>query len=284
MTSEQPIGVFDSGYGGLSILKAFTARLPTQNFLYLGDHRNAPYGHQSQAELYRLTTTNIDWLFKQNCKLVILACNTASSILRTIQHEWLPRFYPDHRVLGVVVPTIERVTGMAWDFPAAAQAIAPSASIGIFATEATVTSQVYPLEIHKRAPHIHVVQQACPSLVPMIEANAPQADIAKVVQHYVAELRAQLNGALPDYVILGCTHYALIEDFFRAALTPFVQLIDQPDYVASRLEDYLKRHAYFRSETSHPAALLFTTGDEKTVNKNGRAFLSGSAQFKTVKM
>jgi glutamate racemase len=245
--NKNPIGVFDSGYGGLSILKSFHARLPTQPFIYLGDHDNAPYGPRPKQGLFDLTTRNIGWLFRQNCKLVILACNTASSILRSIQHEWLPRFYPEHRVLGVVVPTIEMVTGVAWDFPATVES-APLVTVGVFATEAT------------------------------------KEDLNKAVKEYVEKLRAQLGGGWPDYILLGCTHYALIDDIFRAALNPAVSLINQPDCITSSLENYLTRHPYYRGKAAGTETLLFTTGEENKVNKNGHNFLFNNAKFTTVKV
>lgn len=284
MSNKNPIGVFDSGYGGLSILKALQQHLPTQPFIYLGDHQNAPYGSRSKDELYDLTTRNIDWLFHQGCELVILACNTASSVLRRIQHEALPSHHPGKRVLGIVIPTIEKITGVAWNLPALSENLVSKSTIGVFATAATVQSQVYPLEIHKRAPHIRVVQQACPSLTSLIENGAPTKVIMHDVRMYVEELHAQMNGSLPDYILLGCTHYALIKDLFRAALGENVKLINQAECVVTSFENYLERHPIYRSNVTPLSPHLFTTGNADLVNKNGHYFLFNNARFTTIKI
>lgn len=270
------IGVFDSGYGGLSILKALTSRLPAESFTYLGDHKNAPYGSRSLDDVYNLTISSVRWLFEKDCKLVILACNTASCILRRIQHEWLPAHYPSNRVLGVVVPTIETVTGVTWDGVRKASTPSPAAkTVTVFATEATVSSNAYLWEIEKRAPHLHVVQQACPDLVQLIESGAPKQEIEAAVQKYVDALKAQLNGNMPDHVLLGCTHYALISDIFRAVLTN-THIVSQTDCVAASLADYLKRHPEYVNNNLTTRLTLFTTGDQTKVNQNGDALFKGS--------
>lgn len=279
--TPNPIGVFDSGYGGLSILKALRAQLPQQDFLYLGDHANAPYGSRIKEDLFDLTTRNVAWLFSQDCHLVLLACNTASALLRSLQRTWQQPRFPKRRVLGVVVPTIEKITGVTWDHPTPV-ITQGKMTVGIFGTEATVKSEVYPLEIHKRAPNIHVVQQACPSLTTLIEQGSDPHDIERAVKNYVAQLMGQMNNQAPAYIILGCTHYALVEDMFRRALPEHVEIINQAECVARSLADYLKRHPEFCGQNPQGSAQLFTTGDAATVNKNGVSFLAGGQIFQTI--
>jgi len=281
---QNPIGVFDSGYGGLSILKALRAQLPEQEFLYLGDHVHAPYGPREKDDIINLTLRNMEWLFDQKCQLVILACSSASSYLRSIQRDWLHKNYPDRRILGVVVPTIEKVTGVRWDFTDGTVHNTDKGTAGVFATETTVKSQVYALEIHKRTPNIQVFQQACPRLAAMIEDGATEQQIEQAVSDYVSRLSAQMGGGFPDYVILGCTHYALISQMFRRLLPTTTNLVDQPACVASSLHDYLGRHPHFRSPAVNAHPCLFTSGDAERVNKNARAFMQTSGNFQPAHM
>jgi glutamate racemase len=279
--TPNPIGVFDSGYGGLSILKALRAQLPEQDFLYLGDHANAPYGARIKEDLFDLSTRNVAWLFRQNCHLVILACNTASALLRSLQRTWQQPRFPKRRVLGVVVPTIEKITGVTWDHPTPV-IVDNKITVGIFATEATVKSDVYPLEIHKSAPHIDVVQQVCPSLTALIEEGSAPYDIERAVIKYVLQLMLQMNNQAPDYIILGCTHYALVEDMFRRALPEHVEIINQAECVARSLADYLKRHPEFRRNSRPAHSAFFTTGDAVAVNQKGARFLPAHEKFQSI--
>ena len=185
------IGVFDSGHGGLTILRALVDRLPERRFLYLGDHAHAPYGDHTPDEIYALTIDNISRLFAHGCDLVLLACNTAAAVaLRRLQQEWQPDAFPDNRVLGVLVPTVEAVTKVPWHIktppPGAPR---DGATVAIFATHPTVDSGAYPREIGFRAPAIRVVQQACPNLVAAIESAAPEAQVRELVAGYVAGYR-----------------------------------------------------------------------------------------------
>jgi glutamate racemase len=229
------IGVFDSGFGGLTIHRALIEALPERDFLYLGDNRNAPYGTRPPIEVLNLTCAALDRLFNEGCTLVILACNTASVVaLRWIQQQWLPaRRYEDgvpRNAIGIVVPTIEAAT----EIPS------ESSTIAVFATRRTVVSACYPTEIQKRRPDIQVVQQACPDLAGGIERGAPRAELRALVDRYVAELLTRT--AAPDSVILGCTHYPLVADLFGAALPPGVRIIHQPAATARALKCYLERH------------------------------------------
>ena len=262
------IGVFDSGHGGLTILEEVAAALPRQGFVYLGDHAHAPYGDRSGPQIYELTRVSVERLFALGCRLVILACNTASTVaLRRLQQEWLAACWPGHRVLGVVVPTIEAITGMPWRARTARASAAPR-TVGVFATAATVRSQVYPIEIAKRAPHIRVVQQACGDLVRQIEGGASRAEMARTVGAAARELAARLGDAAPDAIVLGCTHFPLVRDLFVAELDPAVELISQPRQVALALADYLERHPGFADPPGGAAAItLLTSGRAPDVSR-----------------
>jgi glutamate racemase len=193
------IGVFDSGFGGLTVHRALIEALPGRDFVYLGDNRNAPYGTRPPIDVLNLTCAALERLFDEGCTLVVLACNTASTVaLRWIQQQWLPvRRREDgvaRNVIGIVVPTVE-----------AATCIAQSGAIAVFGTRRTVESDCYPIEIRKRRPDITVVQQACPELAGSIERGLPRAELRALVERYVAELSNKLD-APPECVILGCTH------------------------------------------------------------------------------
>lgn len=229
------IGVFDSGFGGLTVHRALIEALPERDFVYFGDNRNAPYGTRPPIEVLNLTCAALERLFAEGCTLVVVACNTASVVaLRWIQQQWLPvRRREDgvtRNVIGIAVPTIEAATeGGALGM------------IGVFGTQRTVDSGVYPLEIGKRRPEIAVVQQACPELAGAIEAGAPREDLRGLVERYVGEMMAGLAEA-PEAVILACTHYPLVADLFAASLPAGVRMIHQPQAVARALKGYVARH------------------------------------------
>jgi glutamate racemase len=246
----QPIGVFDSGYGGLTVLKELVARLPQYDYTYLGDNARAPYGTRSFETVYHYTLECVQWLFRQGCPLVILACNTASAkALRTIQQHDLPRIAPDNRVLGVIRPTTE-VIGK----------FTKTGKVGILATRGTVLSGSYPIEISKLCPDIDVFQQACPLWVPLVENNEhdkPGAD------YFVKEYMDQLLAQSPDIdaVLLACTHYPLMRDKIARHLPPGSELIVQGEIVAASLADYLHRHPEIESRCSKNGQLRFFTTD-----------------------
>src|SRR5581483_2592456 len=227
------IGVFDSGFGGLTVHRALIQALPEHDFVYLGDNRNAPYGVRPPIDVLNLTCAALERLFVEGCTLSIVACNTASTVaLRWIQQQWLPvRRRSDgvaRNVIGIVVPTIEAAANQ-------------SGTIAVFATRRTVESDVYPIEIGKRRPDITVVQQACPDLAGSIERGVSRDQLCALVDRYVNELLAKL-GTAPECVILGCTHYPLVADLFAAALPRGVRMIHQPDAAARALKSYLQRH------------------------------------------
>jgi glutamate racemase len=241
------IGVFDSGFGGLTVHRALIDALPERDFVYLGDNRHAPYGTRTPIEVLNLTCAALERLFADGCTLVVLACNTASVVaLRWIQQQWLPvRRREDgiaRNVIGLVVPTIEAATGIGWEEGGNAVADPKSSTvIAVFATRRTVESGVYPLEIRKRRPEITVVQQACPDLAGSIERGTPRRELRDLVERYVAELLRN-SGRIPDSVILACTHYPLVADLFAAALPAGVRMIHQPEATARALKAYLARH------------------------------------------
>jgi glutamate racemase len=226
-----PIGIFDSGFGGLTVLREIERMLPQYDLLYLGDNARAPYGNRSFEIVHLYALEAVRWLFHQGCPLVIIACNTASAkALRTIQQNDLPHIAPGKRVLGVIRPMTEWVG-----------AATRSRHIGILATAGTVASQSYVIEINKYFPEVTVVQEACPIWVPLIENDEFDNDGADYfIKKHVDRLLAADRRI--DTVILGCTHYPLIQHKIRRRLAPEIQLISQGEIVAMRLFDYLGRH------------------------------------------
>lgn len=277
------IGVFDSGSGGLTVGRALIRRLPHQPFVYLGDHANAPYGVKPADDVLALTIKNVTRLFAHGCTLVLLACNTASAAaLRRLQQDWLPDTYPDHRVLGVLVPLVEAVTEVPWHIkaPVATPGRLPK-TVGIFATASTVASNAYPFEIGLRTHDINVVQQACDGLVDLIEDGADHEDIQALVTSCVKNLLAQLDGAAPDAVVLGCTHYPLVADAFAAALPPGIDILQQPEIVAESFADYLARHPRF-AQGKDGAVRFLTTGDPTKVNRQASRFFGSEISFEKI--
>lgn len=246
-----PIGVFDSGYGGLTVLKEIVNLLPQYDYSYLGDNARAPYGTRSYETVYRFTLEAVKELFRQGCPLVILACNTASAkALRTIQHKDLPGLDSGRRVLGVVRPSAE-VIGL----------YSKTGKIGVLGTPGTINSLSYPLEIKKLYPEIEVFQEACPMWVPLIENNEhllPGADY--FVQKHINNLLDK-NSEI-DTIILGCTHYPLLEEKILKYLPQNVKLISQGKIVATSLKDYLYRHPEIATRCSEGGRMKFFTTDD----------------------
>jgi len=250
MLLQQPIGVFDSGYGGLTVLKELVGHLPQYDYIYLGDNARAPYGNRSFETVYHYTLQCVQWLFDEGCPLVVLACNTASAkALRTIQQLDLPRIAPDNRVLGVIRPTTEVVGNYT-----------RTNRVGILATRGTVLSESYPIEIAKFYPGMEVYQQACPLWVPLIENNEhdkPGADY--FVKAYTDQLMAQSPAI--DTVLLACTHYPLLKEKIAAQLPAGSSLISQGEIVADSLADYLQRHPEMEVRCSKGGRTSFFTTD-----------------------
>lgn len=281
------IGVFDSGLGGLTVLRALAERLADRRFLYLADHANAPYGDLPAETILTLTQGNLALLFEAGCRLAIVGCNTVSAVaLRSIQQEWLPRYWPDRNALGLVVPTIEAVTGVDWNTEGPPSST-PAGTVAVFGTSRTVDSAVYPVEIAKRARALRVLQQACPDLAGEIENGAPEDSLRHMIERYVADLYARNNGIDPDWVILGCTHYALVAYLFRKVLPANVPIISQPRAVAQALAAYLARHPEFDApplrDLPGPRCRFLTTGRAETIIPLVRRFAKEDYAFEDIR-
>ena len=268
-----PIGFFDSGFGGLTILKEVVKIMPEYDYVYLGDNARAPYGSRSFESVYEYTLECVKKLFEMNCELVILACNTASAkALRTIQQKDLPQLAPNKRVLGVIRPTAEIIGNYS-----------KSNVVGIMATSGTVNSESYLIEINKFFPNTKVVQQACPMLVPLIENNEIDnvgADF--FIKKYCNDLLSQNN--LIDTVLLGCTHYPLIINKIKEHLPSHIQVISQGEIVANSLKDYLNRHKKMDDKISKQSSIeFFTTDDADIFNKNALHFFGKEITSETLK-
>ncbi len=258
----QPIGVFDSGYGGLTVLKEIESVLPEYDFLYLGDNARAPYGTRSFETVYEYTLQAVKALFSQGCHLVVLACNTASAkALRTIQQKDLPKIAPHKRVLGVIRPTTELIGNYS-----------KSGHVGVLGTSGTVSSGSYLVEIEKFFPNLYVYQQACPMWVPLIENNEVENEGADFfIKKYVEQLVEQEPKI--DTIILGCTHYPIIVQKIKKYLQPHVQLVSQGPIVAASLKDYLVRHPELEKSCSKNSRRdFFTTDLPETFNKSATLF------------
>ena len=262
MPTARPIGVFDSGYGGLTVLKDISASLPRYDYLYLGDNARAPYGSRSFETVYRYTLQCVSWLFGQGCPLVIVACNTASAkALRSIQQRDLARIAPNGKILGVIRPTTEVIGNYTH-----------SGKVGILATSGTVSSGSYAVEINKFFPGITVFQEACPMWVPLIESgeyDQPGADY--FVEKHMENLF--LKSAAIDTVLLACTHYPLMQEKITAQLPPGVQLLSQGKIVAVSLAGYLDRHPEIEQQCSHGGNRnFFTTDSTEDFDRHGAVF------------
>lgn len=270
--SGAPIGVFDSGYGGLTVLKEMVKTLPQYDFIYLGDNARSPYGNRSFETVYEYTLQCVQWFFEQGCTLVILACNTASAkALRTIQQNDLPKIAPDKRVLGVIRPTTEVIGNYS-----------ETGSIGILATKGTVNSGSYPIEIHKFFPDIKVYQEACPMWVPLVENNEIETHGA---DFFIKKNLHSLfhNGPAIDVVLLACTHYPLLKDKIQENLPIDVKLVAQGELVAQSLADYLKRHPEIDQECSkNGSRLFFTTDATEDFDNHGSLFFGAPVRSKHV--
>lgn len=244
------IGIFDSGYGGLTIMKEICKHLPDYDYIYFGDNARSPYGSRSFETVYRYTLEAVKWLFDKDCQLVIIACNTASAkALRTIQQKDLPVIAPSKRVLGVIRPVTEIVGNFSH-----------SRHIGVFATPGTVKSNSYAIEINKFYPDISVTQEACPMWVPLIENNEFNNEGASFfIQKNITSLFAK--DPLIDTVILGCTHYPILIDSIRKYIAPDLTLINQGTIVAESLADYLLRHPEIASGLTKNKTRQFFTSD-----------------------
>ena len=260
------IGVFDSGVGGLTVHRALTERMPDADFIYLADQVNAPYGGRPGEEIVDLTREGCIKLFDLGASVVVLACNTASAIaLRRLQQTWLPGYRKAMgrplNVLGIIVPTIEEATGLPWEHEAErrGEKIEQLDIVGVFSTPGTANSRVYEIEIDKRRQDVAVFSEPCPNLARIIENGAGRDALAGEIEGHVAALKTRI-GRFPDRAILGCTHYELAADLFRAALPAGTPLIHQPGATAQAMERYFARHPEY--ETGHSGLRRFLTTGE----------------------
>ncbi len=266
MHTPGPIGIFDSGYGGLTVMKEIVQKLPGYDYLYLGDNARAPYGNRSFETVYHYTLQCVKWFFDQGCSLVILACNTSSAkALRTIQQNDLPLLDPAKRVLGVIRPTAEIIGKFS-----------ETRSVGILATNGTVASRSYPMEIGKFFPDLIVYQEACPMWVPLVENNehlGHGADffIKKNLHNIFAA------GEKIDVILLGCTHYPLLKEKIEEYLPIGVKLITQGEIVAESLADYLERHPEMKDRCSQGGQRHFYTTDSVNDFENHAAIFYGES-------
>jgi glutamate racemase len=265
-TIQNPIGVFDSGYGGMTVLKEIVQKLPQYDYVYLGDNARAPYGNRSFESVYHYTWQCVQWFFEQGCSLVILACNTASAkALRTIQQNDLSKMTSGKRVLGVIRPTTEIIG-----------TYSATKNVGILATRGTVESNSYPIEINKFFPDLRVFQEACPIWVPLIENNEHQGHGAdyfvKKNLHNIFE-----KGNNIDVLLLACTHYPLMKEKIEEYLPIGVKLIEQGRIVAESLQDYLIRHPEMEEKCSKNGKRTFYTTDSTKDFDNHATLFFGEA-------
>lgn len=269
-----PIGVFDSGYGGLTILSKIREALPDYDYIYLGDNARTPYGSRSFEIVYEFTLQAVNKLFEMGCHLVILACNTASAkALRSIQINDLPNIDSERRVLGVIRPTVECIGEMT-----------QSRHIGILATAGTIKSESYPLEIHKLFPDIQVSGVECPMWVPLVENNESEGEGADYfIRKYIDQLLEQ--DPKIDTAILGCTHYPILLSKIRKYMPEKVNVIAQGEYVANSLKEYLGRHPEMSKRcTRNGNCQFYTTEAEEKFIESASTFLNQSISVKRISL
>jgi len=272
MSEKGPIGVFDSGYGGLTVLKSIKKELPQYDYIYLGDNARAPYGSRSFEVILEYSLEAVKWFFKQGCPLVIFACNTASAkALRTIQQRYLPELDNTRRVLGVIRPTVEAI-----------EKYTKTNRVGVLGTIGTIVSESYPIEIEKLFPHIKTYQQACPLWVPIVEheeMNNAGADY--FIQKDIQALLNQDNEI--DTIILGCTHYPLLINTIRRFVPEHINLISQDHIVAASLADYLNRHPEIEERLNKNSEIrFFTTDNIDLFNKRAKIFFGDEVSAQRV--
>ena len=270
--STSPIGIFDSGYGGLTILSDLKKRLPDYDYLYLGDNARAPYGPRSFDVVYQFTLEAVKFLFDQGCELVILACNTASAkALRTIQQNDLPTLAPNKRVLGVIRPTSEVIGNYS-----------ENKHVGILATEGTIKSDSYRLEIAKFFPDLEINQKSCPMWVPLIENQLHEEEGGKwFIKRDIQRLLEKDSNI--DTLLLGCTHYPLVAPIVREIVGEGVKVITQGEIVANSLKDYLDRHTSIEQRCSKNGTTTYlTTETAEDFDKRASKFLKAPIRSKHV--
>lgn len=261
-----PIGVFDSGYGGLTVLKELVSSLPEYDFMYLGDNARNPYGTRSFDVVYEYTLQAVKYLFEQNCPLVIIACNTASAkALRNIQQLDLPELAPDNRVLGVIRPSVEKVAE-----------ITKNGHVGVLATIGTVVSDSYPIELEKwsEGKVKSTTQEACPMWVPIVENNEIESAGAEYfIEKNIKNILSK-NQQL-DTLVLGCTHYPLLKKVIKKFVPVDVQILEQGKIVAEKLVDYLKRHSEIEKKLSRSGEVQYQTTESAEIFESKASLFLG---------
>ena len=270
----KPIGVFDSGYGGLTVLKELVNKLPEYDYLYLGDNARAPYGTRSFDAVYHYTLQCVKWFFKQGCPLVILACNTASAkALRTIQQKDLPKIDPEKRVLGVIRPTAEIIGNFS-----------KTNAIGILGTNGTVQSESYLIEIQKFFPGVKVFQQACPLWVPLVESNEYEGEgadyfIKKDIDNLISSSKDI------DTILLACTHYPLLLKKIKEFAPQGMNIISQGEIIADSLKDYLHRHPEIEERCSKNGLVeLYTTDSTEDFDRHSEVFFGRTVKSRLINL
>ncbi len=266
------IGVFDSGLGGLTILKALTQQLPQYDYIYLGDTARVPYGNRSPECVYEFTRQGVDALFAEGCELIIIGCNTSTALaLRRLQQTYLPDKAPRKRILGVIRPIVEEITK-----------IGDVKKVGVIATRATARSHVYQKEIHHICPSVRVIEKATPLLVPLIEEGwAANPITKKILRGYLADLKRKQV----DYLIPGCTHYALVVNLLRQIMGRRSKVLDIGKIVALSLDDYLKRHRDLENKISRRGSIQFLTTDSvDRFNDSARFFWGRSVKSRKINL
>lgn len=264
------IGIFDSGLGGLTIFKAVEKALPEYDYMYLGDNARAPYGDHSQETILKYTQQALDYLFQHGCTLVLLACNTASAeALHSIQQDWLAKHYPGKNVLGVVRPLVEEAAG-----------VTKGKVIGVLATRSTIASHAYRKELRKLGSNIKVIEQSCRLLVPLIEEGYEGKPVLRMI---LKKYLRPLKDAHVDTMILGCTHYGIIDNDIKRYLGKNVHIIDSGAIVAEKFADYLKRHPEYESKLTRGGMRTYlTTEQTETVKPLARKFLGREIRVENV--
>jgi glutamate racemase len=277
MSLKGPIGIFDSGYGGLTVMKEIIKVLPQYDYIYLGDNARAPYGPRSYDTVYDYTLEAVEWFFAQGCPLVILACNTASAkALRTIQQKDLPLMAPDNRVLGVIRPTAEVIGNFT-----------RNGKIGVLGTTGTVNSSSYLIEIAHFFPAVQVFQQACPMWVPLVENREYETEGA---DYFIEKCLNQLFSQSPDIdtILLACTHYPLLLDKIKKYIPAGVTVMAQGEIVAASLVNYLQRHLEMASRIHHSSAggkrQFFTTDSTEDFDNHASIFFGEELRSTHVKL
>ena len=266
------IGIFDSGFGGINILKSIQKRLPNYEYIYLGDNARAPYGNRSQKIIYTFTKQSVDFLFKKNCQLIILACNTASSqALRKIQQEYLPKHYPKRRILGVIIPASEKTIE-----------ITKNNKVGVIGTKATISSDAFEREIKKLNPKIKVFEKSCPILVKMIELGETNT---KIIDRVLKKYLDPLIKKHIDTLVLGCTHYEFLENEIKKIVGKNIKIVSEGKIIAEKLKNYLERHSEIKTKLNKNSKITFlTTGSPEKFKILVNRFYKNEQKISPVKI